>query len=72
MKSIRKKIYGGWNKKNATLNIILDYKNNNKKMRIKFDKTKIWIRMKSKEKSNSLNYFKKNYNQKNKDWIKKK
>jgi len=31
MKSIRKKIYGGWNKKNATLNIILDYKNSNKK-----------------------------------------
>jgi hypothetical protein len=31
MKSIRKKIYGGWNKKNTTLNIILDYKNSNKK-----------------------------------------
>jgi len=31
MKSIRKKFYGGWNKKNATLNIILDYKNSNKK-----------------------------------------
>jgi hypothetical protein len=41
MKSIRKKIYGGWNKKKTTLNIILDYKNSNKKMRIKFDKTKI-------------------------------
>jgi len=31
MKSIRKKIYGGWDKKKATLNIILDYKNSKQK-----------------------------------------
>jgi hypothetical protein len=42
MKSIRKKNYGGWNKKNTTPKIILDYKKKIaiKRMRIKFDKAK--------------------------------